>query len=60
MVQRAFEDKPQHMQTLIDVIPAGRMGKAEEIASTVLWLCSSAAAFVIGQAITIDGGYTVK
>lgn len=39
--------------------PIGRMGTPEEIAATVLWLCSDAAAFVIGHAMIIDGGQTV-
>ncbi len=37
----------------------GRMGRPEEIASTVLWLCSEAAAFTVGAAIVVDGGQTV-
>jgi NAD(P)-dependent dehydrogenase (short-subunit alcohol dehydrogenase family) len=39
--------------------PVGRMGKPEEIAEAVLWLCLDAAAFVIGHALVIDGGQTV-
>jgi NAD(P)-dependent dehydrogenase (short-subunit alcohol dehydrogenase family) len=35
------------------------MGKPEEIAESVIWLCSDAAAFVIGHAMVIDGGQTV-
>lgn len=38
--------------------PAGRFGKAEEVASTVLWLCGPASTYVTGQAIAVDGGYT--
>src|SRR5437763_13747368 len=40
--------------------PVGRMGKPEEIAAAVVWLCSDAAAFVIGHALVIDGGQTVQ
>jgi NAD(P)-dependent dehydrogenase (short-subunit alcohol dehydrogenase family) len=38
--------------------PVGRMGKPEEIADAVLWLCSESAAFVIGHALVMDGGQT--
>jgi NAD(P)-dependent dehydrogenase (short-subunit alcohol dehydrogenase family) len=38
--------------------PIGRMGTPEEIASTVLWLCSDAASFVVGHAMIVDGGQT--
>jgi NAD(P)-dependent dehydrogenase (short-subunit alcohol dehydrogenase family) len=39
--------------------PIGRMGTSEEIAAAVVWLCSDAAAFVVGHAMVIDGGQTV-
>jgi NAD(P)-dependent dehydrogenase (short-subunit alcohol dehydrogenase family) len=38
----------------------GRMGEPDEIASAVLWLASPTATFVTGQALTVDGGYTVQ
>jgi len=40
-------------------VPIGRAGRPEEIASVVLWLCSPGASYVVGQAITADGGMTV-
>jgi NAD(P)-dependent dehydrogenase (short-subunit alcohol dehydrogenase family) len=39
--------------------PIGRMGTPEEIGEAVVWLCSDAAAFVVGHAMVIDGGQTV-
>ena len=41
-------------------VPIGRAGRPEEIASTVLWLCSPAASYVVGHALTVDGGMTVQ
>jgi NAD(P)-dependent dehydrogenase (short-subunit alcohol dehydrogenase family) len=38
--------------------PVGRLGKPDEIAHLVLYLCSMEAAFVTGSVVTIDGGWT--
>ena len=38
--------------------PVGRMGKPEEIASAVMWMCSEDAGFLIGHALVMDGGQT--
>jgi NAD(P)-dependent dehydrogenase (short-subunit alcohol dehydrogenase family) len=35
------------------------LGQAEEVAAAVLWLCSSAASFLIGVALPVDGGFAV-
>jgi NAD(P)-dependent dehydrogenase (short-subunit alcohol dehydrogenase family) len=40
------------------MIPMQRMGEPEEIAETVIWLCSDSASFVTAQIISVDGGMT--
>jgi NAD(P)-dependent dehydrogenase (short-subunit alcohol dehydrogenase family) len=38
------------------VMPMQRVGRPEEVAATVLWLCSDAASYIIGTTVPIDGG----
>jgi NAD(P)-dependent dehydrogenase (short-subunit alcohol dehydrogenase family) len=40
--------------------PVGRMGTPEEVAESVLWLCSDGASFVTGHALLVDGGYIAR
>jgi len=40
--------------------PIGRLGRGDEIAAAVLWLCSPAASLVLGVALPVDGGYTAR
>src|SRR5229473_4354578 len=41
-------------------VPLGRVGRPEEIANAVLWLCSDAASYVTGQSISVDGGFIMR
>jgi NAD(P)-dependent dehydrogenase (short-subunit alcohol dehydrogenase family) len=60
MVTGMLETQPEAMKELMKEVPIGRLGRPEEIANAVLWLCSPASSFVIGHALPVDGGYTVR
>ncbi len=57
---RLKEVDPKAQDELLAQHPIGRAGKPEEIAATVVWLCSDAASFVTGHAIAVDGGYMAQ
>lgn len=59
MMDRFSGGTAEGRQAVIAQEPIGRMGRAEEIAATVVWLCSDAASFVTGHAMVVDGGQTV-
>jgi NAD(P)-dependent dehydrogenase (short-subunit alcohol dehydrogenase family) len=59
MMQRFTGGTSEGRDAVIAQEPIGRMGKSEEIAAAVVWLCSDAASFVVGHAMVVDGGQTV-
>jgi NAD(P)-dependent dehydrogenase (short-subunit alcohol dehydrogenase family) len=58
MMQRFTGGTPEGRAEVIAQEPIGRVGTPEEIAATVVWLCSGAASFVLGHALVADGGQT--
>jgi NAD(P)-dependent dehydrogenase (short-subunit alcohol dehydrogenase family) len=60
MVSGMLKNETGVMQEMMRDVPAKRLGAASEVANAVVWLCSSKASFITGQAIPIDGGYTAR
>ncbi len=60
MLDRYLKDNLQAREQMIAMHPLGRIGKSEEIANAVVWFCSDEAAFVTGQILALDGGFTAQ
>lgn len=60
MVDRLTEGMNMKKDDLSTLHPIGRIGRVEEVAEAVLWLCSSKASFVTGHSLMVDGGFTAK
>ena len=59
MIERFTGGTPAGRAAAVEQEPIGRMGRPEEIAAAVAYLCSDDAAFAIGHALVLDGGQTV-
>ncbi len=60
LIEEALTSNPALEAQIVARHPVGRMGKPEEIAEAVVWLCSDAASFVTGHTMTVDGGYVAQ
>jgi NAD(P)-dependent dehydrogenase (short-subunit alcohol dehydrogenase family) len=60
IIHEAQKFIPEHIQELVNLTPISRLGKPEEVAECVLFLCSDKASFVTGASLVMDGGYTVQ
>lgn len=60
MVERLQGGQAEAEAGFIAMEPVGRMGKPEEIAEAIVWLCSDAASFVTGHPMVVDGGLVAQ
>lgn len=60
MVDRLTENVPAVEAQFIALEPVARMGRPEEVAAAVLYLCSDEASFVTGIAMPVDGGFVAQ
>lgn len=58
MVERLLESRPGIEPQLAALEPVGRLATAEEVAQSIVWLCSDAASFVTGASMPVDGGWS--
>jgi NAD(P)-dependent dehydrogenase (short-subunit alcohol dehydrogenase family) len=60
LIDQTLSSNPEMEGEIVSRHPVGRMGQPEEIAEAVVWMCSAAASFVTGHAMTVDGGYVAQ
>ena len=53
-------EAPQMLQHIASQMPIGRVGEAEEVARTVLFLASEEASYMVGALLTVDGGVVLQ
>jgi NAD(P)-dependent dehydrogenase (short-subunit alcohol dehydrogenase family) len=52
--------RPGIGESIVTTNPMKRLGKPEEVASAVVWLCSDSASFITGHSLSVDGGVVVQ
>ncbi len=58
-INRSSWETPAALDTLLQLIPYGRIGEADDVAQAVLWLASDLSDYVVGTTLFVDGGMMV-
>jgi len=58
MTERRLGEDIWFRRMMVDTTPIGRIGTPEDVASVVAFLCSAESAFIVGQVIAVDGGWS--
>jgi len=57
---RRKRNEPERYERMLRLNPMGRLGRPEEVANAVVFLCSTAASFISGTNLVVDGAATVR
>lgn len=60
MLRRYMDENPGIEKFLMRSLPTGRLGRPDEVAAAIVWLCSDAASFVSGESMLVDGGQVCR
>ena len=60
MMDETFERFEGFKESLISYVPLGRLGRPEEVAAAIAWLCSDGASFITGENLTVEGGLLAR
>lgn len=59
-MDETFERFEGFREALVGYVPLGRMGRPEEVAAAIVWLCSDGASFITGEHLTVEGGLLAR
>jgi NAD(P)-dependent dehydrogenase (short-subunit alcohol dehydrogenase family) len=51
---------PERQENLVKKVPLGRVGDPDDVARAAIWLCSDDAAFITGDALSVDEGLAIS
>jgi len=60
LIEKLMQEKPQTRDYFLNNIPLGRLGEISDIVGPAIFLASSAAVFITGHTLLVDGGHTAK
>jgi NAD(P)-dependent dehydrogenase (short-subunit alcohol dehydrogenase family) len=56
MLRGFMENRGLSEEQMVSYVPIGRIGKPEDVAEAVLFLCSDKASYITGATLQVDGG----